>query len=104
MKTIIRAKIDAALAARGNSARPTASSKIDNATAQLITDAVVNGEKLWKIQEIADRTNQSWGKVRRDLCGQAGFLSFDGEYRITDTLFRRYVARAATTGLTTVAA
>jgi hypothetical protein len=99
LKASIRAKIDAALAARDNPTPARASTKIDTASAKLIANAVIdNGEKLWSIAEVADRTSHSWGKVRRDLAGQIGFLDFDGDYRITDSLFRRYLIEAATRG------
>jgi hypothetical protein len=90
----IEARIQAALErsrARQNGAEvPKQVHQLDKV--RCMVDRRINGERNWRIEEIADRENLSYMTVYRMLKGKPGWFQYGRAIRITDTLYRWWLA------------
>jgi hypothetical protein len=62
------------------------------AKVRCIVDRRMNGERNWKIEEIAKRENVGYMTVYRALKGRPGWFSYGRTIRVTDTLYRAWLA------------
>ena len=106
MKECIRAKIAEALKRCGaasttssqNSGAVAQSSTVKYNTGVLVDDAIAN-PSAWTIKEIAERHRISYWTVYRQLKGKPGFLRFGGTIRVSESLYRSWLASSIESGL-----
>ena len=55
----------------------------------------IEGERNWRITEIAERESVAYMTVHRALQGKAGWLLYGRAIRITDTLYRAWLTSIA---------
>ncbi len=60
-----------------------------------IVDKRMQGERNWKINEIAERENLGYMTVYRALRGKPGWFSYGRTLRVTDTLYRAWLTSVA---------
>ena len=98
MKTHIREKINAALAAR--SMAPVEAQRLPSAPdRRAIVEGVLASEKFWDVHEIASRLHLDYTSVYRALKGRPGWLRFGRAIRITDELYQQFIREAVNRGL-----
>jgi hypothetical protein len=71
------------------STRQTLILKLDRV--RCIVDRRLDGERNWKVEEIAERENLGYMTVYRALRGRPGWFRYGRSIRVTDTLYRAWL-------------
>jgi hypothetical protein len=66
----------------------------------MVNDLITrSSEKQWEITEIAVRHSADYHTIRKQFKGRPGYLQWGGLIRITDTLYRTWLAEGIIKGL-----
>jgi hypothetical protein len=91
----IAARIEAALthyrAPEHGAAGPSKNPILELERVRYIVEQRIDGERNWKVEEIAERENLGYMTVYRALNGRPGWLRYGRTIRVTDTLYRAWL-------------
>lgn len=60
-----------------------------------IVDKRIQGERNWKVEEIAEHENLGYMTVYRALKGKPGWLAYGRTIRVTESLYRAWLTAVA---------